>query len=456
MTPDRPERSRNATAWMDSFWDEQAGLLRDPDGGDRHLVRETSWYALGLLQRDERGDVDRARRALEAVLGAQFNSPGQPWHGTFARAPEEGLPGPQATCWVDYDPNWRQFIGCVLSIAVEDFADALGPDLVAAADVAMVMAVESEDLRRVTPDYSNIALLKAWLEARVGLAAGEALGRQVSDRFNRWGTFDEYNSPTYYGVDLWALALWRDRPPAPFFARAGRAIGESVWSDVALLYHAGLGNLCGAYDRSYGMDMGTYASLLGLAMWKAIGTRGAFPDPTLPFAHSADFCFGPLLDAASPIVPEVAHPALLRFPGPHRVERQLSGRRMTAVLDDTFMMGGQTGGRGGSPQYHPATLHWQLPDGSVGWIRARSRGRLDAEASDDGLRLSASAGTISVDLHAQGWKVQSGAEPWSLPGLTVEPVSNHSVHVAEDADDIRYRFGAAGDHRVRLELHVTT
>ena len=59
--------------------------------------------------------------------------------------------------------------------------------------------------------------MKAWLERDETYAAA------VVDCFDAFGAFDEYGSPTYYGIDLFALSLWRRDPPTPAFGAVGRA-----------------------------------------------------------------------------------------------------------------------------------------------------------------------------------------------------------------------------------------
>jgi len=36
-------------AWMDPFYDSDKGLLKHPHDPEKHLVRESLWYALGLV-----------------------------------------------------------------------------------------------------------------------------------------------------------------------------------------------------------------------------------------------------------------------------------------------------------------------------------------------------------------------------------------------------------------------
>ena len=125
MEPAARETALAAMKWNDAYWDDRAAFLWNtgtftnpstarPGGARprRHLVRETSWYALGLLMRAGDGDRERAIRAIEAVLNNQIDEVAQPFHGTFQRSPEEPRP-PQryARLFVEYDPNWREFIG---------------------------------------------------------------------------------------------------------------------------------------------------------------------------------------------------------------------------------------------------------------------------------------------------------------------------------------------------------
>ena len=99
------------------LFDEDVKLVHRPgarSGGERlggYLVRESSWYALGLLLRDAVGDRQRAADILDAVLKQQYLTPGTNWYGTYRRTPEEPDPATNPVIWRGYDPNWRVFIG---------------------------------------------------------------------------------------------------------------------------------------------------------------------------------------------------------------------------------------------------------------------------------------------------------------------------------------------------------
>jgi hypothetical protein len=423
-----------ATAWMDRAWDPEAGLLWNPPGafadataGPRtvHLVRETAWYAIGLLRRDGTGDAARAAKALAAVCDHQYDEPGQPWHGTFVRFPEWAAPTDGAVEWIDYDPNWRQFVGTALAVAVTDFA--LPPALEDRARAAIDLAVDAEPPHRVLPTYANIALLRAWLEAwagRTDLAYAEA----VVDAFHRHGCFTEHNSPTYYGIDLLALGLWQ-RTDAPLeLQRWGASIEAELWTDVARWWHPGLGNLCGPYTRAYGMDLRAYVSGLALALWCA-ALPAPLPDLAVePLPHGHDLCVGPLLQHVGVRVPAGIRPAFERLSAPHAVEQvvQDEPRRVaTGWLEEDLMIGAEAGdaklqARG---QYHPATLHWRLPGGGVGWLRLVHHGPTRARAGERRLEVECDPhprhGPVDLRWESNVEATSVRADRWTFPGLEV-------------------------------------
>lgn len=482
-----------ATAWMDAHWDEHAALLWSSPPGQEpheqeahdahdthphphyHRVRETVWYALGLLMRDGPGDAERACRALGSVLDAQLDDPTAVYHGTFRRAPEEpDPPAPPATpiVWRDYDPNWREFIGTVLVLILADHAARLPAPLVTRMEAALRLATEGAFARAVPAAYTNIALMSAFLLCDSGVrfgepawrAAGETLAAAVTRLFRAHDTFGEYNSPTYYGVDLFALALWRSDLAAPALRDAGAAMEADLWRDIARFYHAGLRNLCGPYDRSYGMDMTRYAALVGLWTWAAVGrSAAAFPNPARPFDHAGDFCFGPCIARVGVVVPEDTLPHLHGFAGERQVERVITAaatavseprRVATAWLSERVMLGAEEGNdrvaNGG--QFHPATAHWQCPDGSIGWLRLRHTVPVSARATAGQLRITCRAASvadaITFEIVAAGAGTTAAVitpDRWQLPGVTIEVVTDAPAPTVTHVGDlltVQYVFTA--------------
>jgi hypothetical protein len=451
------------TGWMDRWWDDDAGLLWNPPGSFEgvveprsvHLVRETAWYAIGLLRRDAPGDRDRAEGALAAVLDRQYDEPGQPWHGTFVRFPEWRPPIEGAVEWIDYDPNWRQFLGSALAVAVTDFA--LAPALDARARAGIELAVASDPPERVPPTYANIALLRAWLEAWAG-RPDHGYPAAVVEAFNRYGCFTEYGSPTYYGVDLLALGLWQRADSPAALRRDGAEVEAALWTDVARWWHAGLGNLCGPYSRAYGMDLGSYVGGLSLALWCA---HLPAPLPTLHadvVSHGHDVCVAPMLEHAGVRVPATVRPAFERFGqarAVHQVIDDSPRREATGWLEAVMMVGAEDGDSGlhGRGQFHPATVHWHQPDGSVGWLRVEHHGPTRARAEERRLAVECDPhphrGPQPIEWVTNTTPTEVASDRWRLPGLTVE-IATDAVHRSPLAFD-----PAPGSSTTAFDLRFT-
>ena len=178
--------------------------------------------------------------------------------------------------------------------------------------------------------------MKAVLEVEAGhrlhepswVDRGHELAESVVERRERKGAFDEFNSPTYYGIDLLGLAIWRTCRRRPGFASWGAAMERALWAETALLYHAGLGNLCGPYTRSYGMDLHRYVGAISLWLWPVLG-RAAAPLPAIdgrPIDHGHDLCLGSVVALLGSEIPDEVRPWIERFPGESRVERLVSER----------------------------------------------------------------------------------------------------------------------------------
>ena len=452
-------------AWMDQWFDEDAGLLWNPPGAFAeaaptarriHMIRETSWYALGLVLRDGPSDAERAEVALRAIAAQQYNEPGTVWHGTFARFPESPRPRPGAVEWVDYDPNWRQFIGTALAL-IRRHRPSTSPLV----DAAIELAVDGEPPDRVGAWYSNIALMRAWLDAETGRAAqGEELAASVVELFDRHGAFHEYNSPTYYGIDLFALGLWRSYPPTPAFAAWGDHLEAALWRDIGRYWHAGIGtgNLAGPYSRAYGMDMGAYAANLGLWLWDTLGPeRAPFPDTATDFDHSHDFCKGPAVELLGARIPDDTAPHFDAFQGERLVEQVITeqpSRVATAWLGERAMVGGEAGDSGlhARGQFHPATVHWDAGDGRVGWVRAEHHGPTSATARPGELLIRCGPhprrGPQPVTFHIScpgEERPLVSPTAWSLPGQTIAVRTEASPVALEHGAVTIVRYGPTSE-----------
>ncbi len=475
-----------AMGWMDERWDAAAGLLAaTPDDAYSdhqsnltvHVVRESSQYALGLLMRGQHDDAERAFRTLAAVLAWQFDEPEQPYHGTWWRAPEEPHPPVNPVVWRDYDPNWREFIGTVLAIILLEYEPLLPSDLVMQIDNALRKAIAGTLARDLPSTYTNIALMQAFL-LRFGAdrfhepawsTRAEQRAEEIYQLFTIHNAFWEYNSPTYYGVDLYALALWRSYSTSPVLRERGAAMEAELWRDIAQFYHADLCNVAGPYDRSYGMDMQRYVACLGLWIYLAVGReRAPVPDLTQPFAHAWDICMVPNYAILGVRIPDDAQPHFQAFQGDRLVEHVISDeprRVATAWLGRTIMLGSEDvgGQRHPSGQFHPATIHWLQPDGTVGWVRLLYTTPADAHADASTLSLTFTdqeAATKDIVFLIAAAPLASHAitaTEWQLPGLTIHVETNAQAPQITSNDtglELRYTHRNHRNTPIRFTLRT--
>jgi hypothetical protein len=470
--------------WMDGQWSDESGLLDKSPGAFNH-VRGTVWYATGLLMRGNPADVERACRALTALLAYQWTDPGKMNFGAWARhIPEFSAQPADPKEAKDFDPNWREFIAVTLILILEEFSPLLKEELRKEIRLAVHRAAEGSYRRQVWALYSNIALLSAFLMDWAGAAnqvpewraRARQLAGQIYRHFGECQAFPEYNSPTYYGVDLFALAFWRRFAPDPAMRRMGAEMESALWRDIGRFYHAGMHNLCGPWSRSYGMDMGRYWALLGT--WIALEESAPPPLPIshlhdVPFGHEHDIAMTPAIVLLGAEIPADVKPHLAAFAGERRIEKviQLEPHRVaTAWLSKALMIGAESDGPDGAvytDHRDPIVFHW-LHGGKVGWGRVNTHmparafaGPREARAEFFPRRDRPEVNTIAIELSVEGLKGNplSGSD-WRLPGLSVSVTGNLGVPVMEPTAagvTVRYPGMAAdgGTPRIHLALHET-
>jgi hypothetical protein len=458
---------------FDASYDPKARLVlhpqdRNPPPRGRYMVRESSWYALGLLMRNHGDDAQRAQAVLGAVLDEQYLNPGVKWYGTFKRTPEEPGPTNGDRSFTSYDPNWRQFIGTILEMLLLEYPHRLPVELKARMYRSIDAAVDGEiHDGRLVPSYSNIALMQGALwdfaavhDGKADWKAGSAAWTaEVYRLFSQHKTFNEYNAPTYYGVDLYGLALWREYGSTARMRERGRAMEAALWSDLADFYQPALRNVAGPYDRAYGMDMSVYVTPTGVWMRTLLdGAHAPLPfDPRLSTFQVADIWFAPQIVLLQTHIPVEALNKLQHFKGPHLVRRQIDPNRIaTAWIGEGATWGGEFTSMTkdtGTSQFHPATVHWRMPSGEIGWITVTRSPMIDAEADRRGISIQTD-GDLTFLIHAGK---QHGAlvdKIWKLPGLTVEVnTDSHDFFAGksvecEDCDEVSYKVV----HMLRMTL----
>ncbi len=463
----------------DAHWNETAGLM----GTNGYFpIRENAYYAAGLLFRSASGDVARADVILEKILAAQYRQAGKEYDGTFRRTPDEQPPA-KARPWHHFDPNWREYVGTTLILILEEFGPRLSKERTTAIREAIRLAGEGAFIRHVKPDYTNIAIMSALLLDVAGewngkaewRERGELLSRSIYDAFLRHQAFPEYNSPTYYGVDLYGLSMSRRYAASPAIAQRGADMETALWKDIARFYHAGLKNMCGPYDRAYGMNMQEYESLVGMWIALIVPEREApLPGPPMPvfkprIGAELDFLTLPMYAIVGTRVPAGITNAFTRFEGTRQLSRTIadSPRRVaTSWMNAQVMMGGEyTSGRGERPflnQLHPATIHWKTPSGRIGWIRLRATAPIDAEAKEGVLFVRFHGGksnrTAVFDISVpEPQESLILGETWNLPGLPImvrTDATGPTVKRVNDRLEVRYTSVEKQGNGLTIQLRV--
>jgi hypothetical protein len=282
---------------------------------------------------------------------------------------------------------------------------------------------------------------------------------EVYRLFRRHDAFDEYNSPTYYGVDLYALALWRSYGATSHMRVIGRRMETRLWREISDYYHPGLRNLCGPYDRAYGVDMENYVSLLGVWM-RSFEDAEFAPLPSISDAteHLADIYFAPNVAILSSCVPPDVMERLVHFQGEHHLHKRVEGpRTVTAWIGNDLMYGGEetakTRGADPSKQFVPATIHWRTPDGALGWVSAVESSALNAKADPRGLTISTN-GSVRLHIEAKEARVeQIKAAMWTLPGLSVR-VATDARHFDLEPNGSGLDVIYSGVTRIRMKIRL--
>jgi hypothetical protein len=461
-----------AMQWGDRQWDAKSALCSAPEGprllpanphsGGVHvntyfMVRESSWYAVGLLLRDGPGDRERAVQVLNAVLKAQYREPGKRWDGTFRRTPTEQASGDRAAMWRSYDPNWRVFIGTAFAIVLNEYPDRIPAELRSRLMESIDYAIAGEIHEgRLLPSYTNIALMYGYLWSYAAEKGGKPEWKEPAQKwqdevyrlYKEHEAFNEYNSPTYGGTDLFGLALWRDYGQTEHTRAMGREMEDGLWRATADLYNANLRNISGPYDRSYGMDMQSYVSVMGLWLrMKMDAAKAPLTSFEPPVDHVADLWFIPEMVILDARIPDDAMKSFLGFTGEHQVRRPIEGPRVaTAWIGKTLIYGGEITGRtrgvDAASQFHPVTAQWLAAGGKIGWINLIRCPFIDADATKNGIDIATAPGDVTFRIDAPGVKTaDAAAGEWNLSGLDVRIDSDANGFSAEQGEgyiDVTY------------------
>lgn len=420
----------------DQLWDPDVCLYRVPPGATRnravqqlnlHSIRES---ALGALRDLAIGDIERAERTLRSVLKHQYPPSSEPWSGTFKVTAEESTPPREAVPFYHFDPNWRQFMGVILMEIWMKYQHHISHPLLDDILTAIAICVAEEPPSRIPITYTNPTLMKIWLQGKMGqlradpqlLLQAEGSLRELLDRIDMHGDLDEYNSPTYDGICLMALALWQQDPPSSSFLDGGARILDVLTKRISDLFHPDLKEMTGPYIRAYHISFRTYVSLLGL-WWSVLGY-----DQTLPprlneeSDHCHDLFFFPLIEQISQPIQE-----RLKIDSTfNRVHVQETGTIFAkSIIAETYSLGLEEGRRGSfaRDQYTPLVVHWS--DGAGG--RTRSIGlQVDQHTNLDAQEINQAS--ASFQIHR--------LDPTTSTPLTIKMLASDALSITHQSIDL--------------------
>ncbi|KAK0389061.1 hypothetical protein NLU13_2637 [Sarocladium strictum] len=402
----------DATEWMDRFYDPKMAQVHDLDSkaAMNHETLASTWYAVGLLARNGDGDAAKAEAIITCIINGQFDNPQDLWYGDYTKEPEEptvGTPWYPAGMYRSWDPNWRGFVGLSFITIYEEFGDLLSEDTKGLLLESLRNCSLGDSYREggvngdnLYPSYSNPAIMRAigtgWTGRRTGddnmTQAGEDYAKRIIDLFDMHGTLSEFNSATYTGISLFGLTLWcRYAHQDSIMAERGPDLLRGVWNYTSQLWHPGMRNLAGPWDRSYGFDVTRSLGIVSLFLAPIIGRQasGLWQHPEV-MSHARDWAWAPLVAVHSEFHNSLLSSDLKESLGAFDGERMFQGkayyppydletRNITAWLSGSLMIGAQSyntqsanGPSNNQGQFHPAVAHWKFGDDSIGWLSLRS------------------------------------------------------------------------------------
>lgn len=271
------ERSRrlyaDGKAVLAARFDPVRGLIRDEtDLGTFHPTRESLGYARCLLHDSAGDDADAAlsARIIGEVLAVQERQPGNIHEGNFPWMADDGYVA---------DLNAVEFCLEHLCSIVRESDAKLPTATRDAIRAAMHLGLAEVARLDVGVEYTNICLLDCYNSILGGQWLGaEGWVERGARKLARWANYTaasgaprEYNSPTYAGVDLHALAEIAEHAADPATRLLARLMEERLWLHAATHYHAPTAQVAGPHSRAYQNDVTGGRGSLKTTMYKLLG-----------------------------------------------------------------------------------------------------------------------------------------------------------------------------------------
>jgi hypothetical protein len=257
----------------ESFDPAEAMIRIDSGFGVRHDPRGSLAYALCLLRDGGAANVRLAEKVIDRVLSMQETRPANAHFGNFRWYLEDKVVA---------DLNGVEFMLEALARIVLHCDDRLSARARKRIREAMRLGLEEIERLDVQLSYTNICLL----DIHNSIVCGQILGddhhvERGHHKLDAWIAFTvrsggphEYNSPTYLGVDLAALAGLAEHARDPSVSLKARLMEERLWLQAAARFHRPTCQLAGPHCRAYRNDTVGAGGFLKVILYKELGYEG--------------------------------------------------------------------------------------------------------------------------------------------------------------------------------------
>lgn len=369
-----------------------------------------------------------------------------------------------------YEPCSREFNLMCFSMLLEHFSDKLSPDCVARIEHSCALAVEGGIIRSSTdwsPLNTNIKSMHIFMIDYFGrrqnrpewCAYALDMAERMYAEYMKLHAAEEYNSPTYCGVDLSTFGFWRRYGSCERLKELGTALELGIWEDMLDFYNPAMRNFCGPYSRAYELEMGIHTAFPTL-FYILLG-EGSFPYP--PFSNESTsntlLAFG---DLRAP--DDLRERVLGKRPETQltRQFRELSERgepgrnnalcTATSYISEDLMVGSLAGSENPSYQLHPYVVFWRDEQGlgTIKLLRCNPDGRMihlhtvlfNGVTEKTHSTMDVTFGVnrdvklfYEIEYPGISQSAVIGPDKWELPGLTVHLRADAPVPTVERMGD---------------------
>jgi len=354
---------------------------------DQTSIRSKTRLAQSLLFRNEIGDLEKATYILNWILSHQHKDETKRIFGSWkTNVTNDRL-----------DENWREFVGCDLIIILENYRKLLSPELISSIENSLYLAAKGAFTRNVGGEYTNISIMSSFLLDYVGALKKDSLlsmaglkkAEEIFNLYHSNKSFSEFNSPTYYGVSMIGLALWRKYAVHDDIKKMGMNLENKLWNETVTFYHPNLKNMAGPYFRAYGMDMQQYFSIIGLWISIALDDETKAPMPLVKGPK-----YGEMSNISSILhlglsIPQTVLDQLNNSKKKVLIQKSIPNKykgdplkMVTMQMDEHWMMGGLWGNLRKWEQIKSGTIHWLNKNNEINWLMILGDGKTNVKIVD--------------------------------------------------------------------------